>query len=274
VTAEERAREFEQRWEQGTLGFLAAFSDILTDQQANDYAAEFIRDKIRAIVKDPVTAARLLPKQVVGCKRLCLDTNYYETFNRPNVTLVDVSATPIARITPTGLEVGGEAHAFDCLVFATGFDAMTGALDKIDIRGRGGLALREKWRAGPRTYLGLGVAGFPNLFTVSGPGSPSVLSNMLPTIEQHVNWIADCIGHLETHAVKLIEARVDAEDAWVEHVNAVAGMTLYPRCNSWYLGANIPGKPRIFMPYIGVPAYVAKCRQVVANGYEGFALSA
>jgi cyclohexanone monooxygenase len=274
VPAEEREREFEKRWAEGTLGFLAAFRDLLTNQQANDYAAEFIRDKICSIVKDPATAEKLLPKQVVGCKRLCLDTNYYATFNRPNVTLVDVSETPIARITPTGLEVGDEAYAFDCLVFATGFDAMTGALDKIDIRGRGGLALKEKWHAGPRSYLGLATAGFPNLFTVTGPGSPSVLSNMLPTIEQHVNWIADCIGYLETHAKKLIEPQVEAEDAWVAHVNEVAGMTLYPRCNSWYLGANIPGKPRIFMPYIGVPTYVEKCRQVVASGYEGFALSA
>jgi cation diffusion facilitator CzcD-associated flavoprotein CzcO len=274
VSAEEREREFGKRWEEGTLGFLAAFRDLLTDQQANDLAAEFIRNKIRSLVKDPATAAKLLPKQVVGCKRLCLDTNYYATFNRQNVTLVDVSETPIARITPTGLEVGDEAYAFDCLVFATGFDAMTGALDKIDIRGRDGLALKEKWQAGPRSYLGLASAGFPNLFTVTGPGSPSVLSNMLPTIEQHVNWIADCIGHLEKHAKRLIEAEVDAEDAWVAHVNEVAGMTLYPRCNSWYLGANIPGKPRIFMPYIGVPTYVEKCRQVVANGYEGFALSA
>jgi cyclohexanone monooxygenase len=274
VSAEEREREFEKRWQEGTLGFLAAFGDLLTHQQANDYAAEFIRNKIRATVKDPATAAKLLPKQVVGCKRLCLDTRYYETFNRPNVTLVDVSETPIARITPEGLEVGDTAHAFDCLVFATGFDAMTGALDKIDIRGRTGLALKEKWHAGPRTYLGLAMAGFPNLFTVSGPGSPSVLSNMLPTIEQHVNWIADCIGYLEAHRKTLIEARTEAEDAWVDHVNAVAGMTLYPRCNSWYLGANIPGKPRIFMPYIGVPQYVAKCRQVAADGYEGFAVSA
>jgi len=274
VSAEEREREFEKRWQEGTLGFLAAFSDLLIDPQANDYAAEFIRRKIRSIVKDPATAGKLLPKQVVGCKRLCLDTQYYETFNRPNVTLVDVSETPIACITPDGLKVGDTGYTFDRLVFATGFDAMTGALDKIDIRGRGGLALKEKWRAGPRTYLGLATAGFPNLFTVSGPGSPSVLSNMLPTIEQHVNWIADCIGYLETHRQRLIEARTEAEDAWVDHVNEVAGMTLYPRCNSWYLGANIPGKPRIFMPYIGVPPYVEKCRQVAANGYEGFALSA
>ncbi|MGD9600295.1 MAG: flavin-containing monooxygenase [Gammaproteobacteria bacterium] len=274
VSAEERTREFEKRWQEGTLGFLAAFSDLLIDQTANDYAAEFIRNKIRAIVKDPATAAKLLPKQVVGCKRLCLDTQYYETFNRDNVTLVDVSGTPIACITPDGLKVGDTAYTFDCLVFATGFDAMTGALDRIDIRGRGGLALKEKWHAGPRTYLGLAMAGFPNLFTVSGPGSPSVLSNMLPTIEQHVNWIADCIGYLETHGRKTIEARADAEDAWVAHVNEVADMTLYPRCNSWYLGANIPGKPRIFMPYIGVPPYVEKCRQVAANDYEGFALTA
>jgi cyclohexanone monooxygenase len=274
VTAENREREFEARWQLGTLGFLAAFSDLLTDQSANDYAAEFIRNKIRATVKDPATAAKLLPKQVVGCKRLCLDTRYYETFNRPNVSLVDVSETPIDRITPAGVVVGAITHDLDSLVFATGFDAMTGALEKIDIRGAGGLALKEKWQAGPRTYLGLAMAGFPNLFTVSGPGSPSVLSNMLPTIEQHVNWITECISYLEAHGKRRIEAQVEAEDAWVEHVNKVAHTTLYPRCNSWYLGANIPGKPRIFMPYIGVPPYVETCRQVAAAGYQGFTLQA
>ena len=271
--AAEREREFEARWQRGTLGFLAAFGDLLTDSAANELAAEFIRNKIRTIVKDPVVAETLVPRQVVGCKRLCLDTNYYETFNRTNVTLVDVNAAPIREITAAGLHAGDTAYQFDCLVFATGFDAMTGALDKIDIRGRQGLALKEKWQAGPRMYLGLATAGFPNLFTISGPGSPSVLSNMLPTIEQHVEWITDCIVHVEASQHRYIEALPAAEDAWVEHVNAVAHTTLYPHCNSWYLGANIPGKPRLFMPYIGVPPYVEKCRAVAANGYEGFALT-
>ncbi len=274
VSAEEREREFEKRWQEGTLGFLAAFGDLLLDEKANAYAAEFIRQKIRATVKDPAVVEKLLPKQVVGCKRLCLDTRYYETFNRPNVTLEDVSSTPISEITPQGLRIGEHAYQFDDLIFATGFDAMTGALERIDIRGRAGLKLKEKWHAGPRSYLGLASEGFPNLFTITGPGSPSVLSNMLPTIEQHVEWISDCIEHLVGQGLREIEATRPAEDAWVDHVNSVAHMTLYPRCNSWYLGANVPGKPRIFMPYIGVPTYVAKCREVVARGYEGFALSA
>ena len=274
VSAAQRQQDFEARWQRGTLGFLATYGDLLTDHTANELAAEFIRDKIRAIVKDPATAARLSPRQVVGCKRLCLDTGYYETFNRPHVRLVDVSASPIEEITAHGVKVDDTDYTFDCLIFATGFDAMTGALDKIAIRGRDGRKLKEKWAAGPRTYLGLASAGFPNLFMITGPGSPSVLSNMLPSIEQHVNWIADCIGYLQSRGIRAIEATPEAEDAWVEHVNEVAYTTLYPHCNSWYLGANIPGKPRIFMPYIGVPPYVAKCNEVAASGYSGFALTA
>ncbi len=274
VPDDEREREFEARWQKGTLGFLAAFSDILTDDKANALAAEFVRNKIRATVKDPAVAEKLMPTQVIGCKRLCLDTDYYATFNRPNVTLVDVSTQAIDEITPRGVRVGAQQYEFDCLVFATGFDAMTGALNKIDIRGKSGMALAEKWHAGPRTYLGLAIEGFPNLFTVTGPGSPSVLSNMLPSIEQHVNWITDCIRYVTQRGARAIEAQRDAEDAWVQHVNEVAYSTLYPYCNSWYLGANVPGKPRIFMPYIGVPPYVEKCRQVAANNYEGFALTA
>jgi cyclohexanone monooxygenase len=188
------------------------------------------------------------------------------------VRLVDVGAHPIEEITPTGLRTGGRDYALDCIVFATGFDAMTGALMKIDIRGRGGLTLREKWQAGPRTYLGLGVAGFPNLFTVSGPGSPSVLTNMIVSIEQHVNWIADCLAYMREHGHAVIEPSAQAEDAWVDHVNSVADRTLYPGCNSWYLGANVPGKKRVFMPLIGFPPYVKKCEAVAAGGYEGFAL--
>ena len=199
------------------------------------------------------SAALLTPKNVLACKRLCIDSGYYETYNRPNVALVDVSSTPISEITPDGLKVGEREYEFDAIVFATGFDAMTGALFAMDIRGRGGLALKEKWAAGPRTYLGLATAGFPNLFTVNGPGSPSVLSNMLPSIEQHVEWISACIGWMRKRGMARIEAEESAENAWVEHVNQVAGGTLFPTCNSWYLGANVPGKPRVFMPYIGVP---------------------
>ncbi len=273
ASAEERDRVYEQRWQRGGLGFITAFADLQLDREANATAAEFVRDKIRQIVRDPETAGKLSPKQVIGCKRLCVDTGYYETFNRPNVSLVDVSETPIEEITASGVVVAGREYAVDCIVFATGFDAMTGALARIDIRGRGGLPLREKWAAGPRTYLGLGTAGFPNLFLITGPGSPSVLSNMVPSIEQHVDWIADCIAWLRDHDVKSIEATTAAEDAWVAHVNEVADLTLYPSCNSWYLGANVPGKPRVFMPYLGFPPYVAKCDEVAAKGYEGFALA-
>ena len=265
-----RMQEYENRWQNGGLRFLGAFNDILLDEKSNDTAAEFVRRKIRDIVKNPQTAEALMPKQLIGCKRLCLDTNYYETFNRPNVTLVDLQQTPIEAITPTGVRTSTHDYELDSLVFATGFDAMTGALDKIDIRGRNDLALKDKWRDGPMTYLGLSVAGFPNLFTVSGPGSPSVLSNMVPTIEQHVEWIADCIDYLRNHGHATIEAKECYEQQWVKHVNDVAESTLYPGCSSWYLGANVPGKPRVFMPYVGVPPYVEKCRQVVRDGYVGF----
>ena len=273
VAADDRRREYETRWHYGSLGFLGAYGDLLVSGEANETAAEFIRDKIRTIVKDPAVAEKLVPRQVVGCKRLCLDRGYYATFNRPSVTLVDVSTTPIEEITPHGLRVQDTEYTFDCLIFATGFDAMTGALEKIDIRGRGGLPLKTKWAGGPRTYLGLATAGFPNLFTITGPGSPSVLSNMLPSVEQHVNWVSECIDYLQQRGVRTIEPTEDAENQWVEHVNEVAHTTLYPNCNSWYLGANIPGKPRIFMPYLGVPPYVAKCKEVAARGYEGFALT-
>ncbi|MBI5617398.1 MAG: NAD(P)/FAD-dependent oxidoreductase [Gammaproteobacteria bacterium] len=274
ATPEAREREYEARWADGGLAFLGAYGDLLLDEDANRTAAEFIRAKIRATVRDPAVAERLLPRQTVGCKRLCVDTDYFATFNRPNVTLVDLRETPIEAVTPAGVRTTARDHVLDSLVLATGFDAMTGALSKIDVRGRGGLTLAAKWADGPRTYLGLQIAGFPNLFTVTGPGSPSVLTNMLPSIEQHVAWIAACIGHLRERALRTIEAAPAAEAAWVEHVNAVAGGTLYPHCSSWYLGANVPGKPRVFMPYIGFPPYVAKCEEVVARGYEGFVLAA
>ena len=215
----------------------------------------------------------LTPRTVVGCKRLCSDTEYYATFNRPNVTLVDLRSSPIEEVFAHGLRTKDQEYELDCIVFATGFDAMTGALTRIDIRGSGGTTLEHKWAEGPRTYLGVATAGFPNLFIITGPGSPSVLSNMVPSIEQHVNWISACIDFMREHDLGRVEPIVAAEDAWVSHVNEVANATLYPSCNSWYLGANIPGKPRVFMPYLGFPAYVEKCDDVAAKGYEGFALS-
>jgi cation diffusion facilitator CzcD-associated flavoprotein CzcO len=273
VDPDERERIYEERWEQGGLPFLGAFFDLLLDKDANETAAEFVRAKIHGIVKDPAVADRLSPKTVIGCKRLCVDTGYFDTFNRPNVELVDVSESPIDAITPRGLRVDGREFAFDCIVFATGFDAMTGSLARIDIRGVGGQLLRDAWAEGPRTYLGLGSVGFPNFFTISGPGSPSVLTNMIVSIEQHVNWITDCIEYLRDNRYERIEPTLESQDAWVDFVNMVADFTLFPSCNSWYLGANVPGKPRVFMPLLGFPMYVEKCDDVASKGYEGFALS-
>jgi cyclohexanone monooxygenase len=239
---------------------------------ANQTAAEFFRAKIRGLVRDPAIADALLPEGFpIGTKRLCVDTNYYDTFNRDNVTLVDIRKSPIEALTPEGVRTRDAHYAVDSLIFATGFDAMTGALLNIDIKGRDGETLRHKWEAGPRTYLGIAVAGFPNLFLITGPGSPSVLSNMIVSIEQHVDWIADCITWLRENGRESIEATLEAEDAWVDHVNEVGALTLYPRANSWYMGANVPGKPRVFMPYIGgVGAYRQICNEVAAKGYEGF----
>ncbi len=265
--------ELERRWEMGGLNFYGGFADLLINKHTNDIVADFVREKIAQKVKNPATAALLAPKVVFGCKRLCADTDYFETYNRDNVTLVDISTTPIAEITPEGLTVAGKAYAFDALVFATGFDAMTGSLNKIDIRGIGGNTLKDKWSAGPRTYLGLCSAGFPNLFTISGPGSPSVFTNMVTSIEQHVEYIGDILAYMDKNKLSTIDATKEAEDAWVDHVNEVAEGTLVNACSSWYLGANIPGKQRVFMPYIGgFPPYVEKCNEVASKGYEGFAL--
>lgn len=274
ATEEERERRFEEKWRYGGFGFFGAFNDLLLTKEGNDFAADFVRRKIREMVKDPATAELLCPDQVIGCKRICVDIGYFETYNRPNVELVSIKDAPIERITEKGLVTGGKKYEFDVIVFATGFDAMTGSLLRIDITGKDGMKLEQKWEAGPRTYLGLQVAGFPNLFTVSGPGSPSVLTNMIVSIEQHVDWIADCILHLGQNGKQRIEPVPEAEEEWIAHVNEVADMTLYPSCNSWYLGANVPGKPRIFMPYAGgFPLYVEKCEEVVKNNYEGFEIS-
>ncbi len=275
ATPEERQRQYETFWARGGLPFLGAFGDLLYDKAANDTAAEFARAKIRAAVRDPQTADLLCPDNVFGCKRLCVDTGYYETYNLDHVALVDVSKQPIERFTPGGIVANGVEYPADMAVFATGFAAMTGSFDRIRITGRGGLTLAEKWRAGPCNYLGLAIAGFPNFFTVTGPGSPSVLANMIPSIEQHVDWIADCMAHMRDIGARTIEALEDDEDAWVAHVAEVASVSLRSTCSSWYVGANIPGRPRVFMPYIGgFPVYVQKCNEVLAAGFDGFVLDA
>ncbi len=275
ATPEERQAAYEDRWARGGFSLGGAFADIVVTKEANDTAAAFVAGKIKSIVKDPATAELLTPKTYpLFTKRLCVDTGYYDTFNRDNVSLVDVSADPIQAITPDGLRTAKQAYAFDAIVYAIGFDAMTGALNKIDIAGRGGVKLKDQWAEGPRAHLGLMVAGFPNMFIVTGPGSPSVLCNMALAIEQHVEWIADCIAYLGARQIGAIEATAQAQDAWVAHVNDAANMTLYPQANSWYMGANIPGKPRVFMPYIGgFPLYKQACDAAASADYEGFALT-
>lgn len=277
VSEDERRAVYEAAWGAGGFGFtFGTFKDLLTNQEANETAADFVRDKIDRIVRDPEVADMLKPRTFpFATKRLPLDTNYYQTFNRPNVTLVDLRRTPIEEIIPVGVRTSGGVHELDALVYATGFDALTGPLEALGIRGRGGHALREAWRDGPRTYLGLAVPGFPNLFTITGPGSPSVLSNMPVAIEQHVEWIGDCLRYLRSQDADAIEATEPAAAAWTDHVQEIASHTLYPKAASWYMGANIPGKPRLFLPYVGgIDAYRSKCDAVAASGYEGFALSA
>ncbi len=273
ATPDERQLEYETYWQRGGLSFLGAYSDLITNQGSNETAAEFVRAKIRAIVDDPAVAEMLSPDHVIGCKRPCSDSGYFETFNRPNVTLVDVQAAPIESITPGGVATTDANYELDCIIFATGFDAMTGSLNRIDIRGRDGIRLKDKWADGPTTYLGLTTVGFPNLFTMTGPGSPSVLANMVTGVEHHAEWISECIVYIREHGFERIEPTPEAEDAWVAHVNEVADSTLYPTCNSWYMGANIPDKPRVFLPYIGgFPTYLKKCEAIVQNGYEGFSM--
>lgn len=275
VSDEERTAQFELCLERGGFGFIASFTDILVDPAANELAGQFLRDRIAAVVDDPATATLLTPvDHPVGAKRICLGTDYYETYNLDHVHLVDVKQTPIEAITASGLRHDGKDYDVDAIIFATGFDAMTGAIDAVNFRGVGGQALKEKWVAGPRTYLGVATEGFPNLFLITGPGSPSVLSNMFVSIEQHVEWIADCVRYVREHGYRSIMATREAEDAWVDHVNEVAQQTLLMRANSWYLGANVPGKPRVFMPYAGgVGAYRQRCQQVADAGYAGFDLA-
>jgi cyclohexanone monooxygenase len=270
---EERKKQYEEAWRRGGLPFLGSYGDLMFEKPANDTIADFARDKIRGIVKDPVVADLLCPDNVFGCKRLCVDTDYYATYNLPHVKLVDVSRSPIGRFTRHGIVVNGTEYEVDAVVCATGFAAMTGSFDRIDIVGRKGLTLKEKWKAGPRAYLGLSSAGFPNLFMITGPGSPSVLASMIQAIEQHVDWIGDCIAHLRDVGAATIEPTLPEEDAWVEHVTEVSKVSLRSTCSSWYVGANIPGRPRVFMPYIGgFPIYVQKCNEVMDKGYTGFVL--
>ncbi|MDN5915887.1 MAG: NAD(P)/FAD-dependent oxidoreductase, partial [Pseudonocardia sp.] len=265
---ERREALYRQAWDRGGLRFRATFRDLLADETANETASEFIRDRIREVVNDAATAEKLVPRDHgFATKRPPIDTDYFETYNQPHVSLVDVKATPIEEIVPAGVRTSEGVHELDHLVFATGFDAMTGPLLSFEITGTGGTSLREAWAAGPRGYLGLGMSGFPNLFTITGPGSPSVLTNMPTSIEQHVDWIADCLTHLREHGMDRIEADPEAEREWGAHVQSAAEATLLPRAaSSWYLGANVPGKPRVFMPYAGGFArYTRTCTEVAAD---------
>jgi cation diffusion facilitator CzcD-associated flavoprotein CzcO len=269
---EERQRRYQERWQQGGLTFMGAFGDHMLTQEGNDQAANFVKARIHETVQDPAIAEKLCPPNLIGAKRLCVDTNYYATYNRPNVALVDIRATPIEEAFAMAVHAGGEVYEVDIIVLATGFDAMTGALLAVDIRGVGGASLRERWAAGPSSYLGLAMTDFPNLFTVTGPGSPSVFTNMIPTIEQHVDWIADCIAYMEARNYRSIEADPDAETAWWDHVQDMGEVGLKGSVDSWYVGANISGKARSMMPYMGgFPLYCEKCEEIAADGYTGFA---
>ncbi len=268
-----KRERFEAAWATGELvPVLNVFADQILFPEANAVVAEMVREKIRAEVHDPELARLLCPRDhAIGTKRPCLDTGYFATYNRPNVRLVDLRTQPIEAITETGIDLKNESMAFDAIVYATGFDAMTGALVAVDITGRAGVTLKDKWAHGPSTYLGLMTAGFPNLFTLTGPGSPSVLSNMMVSIEQHVDWVAECLARLGRQGLDMIEPTATAEAGWVTHVNDCANITLFPSANSWYMGANVPGKPRVFLPYVGgVDAYRQACDDVVAAGDLGF----
>ena len=275
ASPEEREKQYEEAWAKGGLPFLGSFGDLLFEKSANDTIADFARRKIRSIVKDPKTAELLCPDNIFGCKRLCVDTGYFETYNLPHVDLVNIRATPIDKITPEGIRTTDKDYPLDIIVFATGFDAMTGSLLKIDIAGRDGVKLQDTWSAGPVNYLGLQVPGFPNMFTITGPGSPSVLANVILAIEQHVEWLGDLLRHAQAQGITEIEAHATAQESWMAGVRDSADRTLYPRANSWYTGSNVPGKPRVFMPYIGgVGRYRQICEQMVADGYKGFRFEA
>ena len=272
ASPDEREIAYDLRWRIGGTAYTRTYKDIMLNAQANQTAADFARQKIKARVRDPEVAEALTPKDVmIGTKRLCLDTEYFETYNKPHVKLIDIKNTPITEITSKGIRTIQTEYVLDVLIFATGFDAMTGSLLKVDIRTSSGLSLAKKWKEGPKTYLGLMTAGFPNLFMITGPGSPSVLSNMVVSIEQHVEWISDCIASMRLNGRLQIQATSSAEDDWVHHVNELSNGTLFPLGNSWYLGANVPGKPRVFMPYVGgVGRYREICTDVASFDYKGF----
>ena len=272
VDEDQRQELYTKRWAIGGTGFLGSFNDLLTNADANYTAAEYVRQQIKRVVKDKETAEILCPRSYpIGTKRICIDTGYFETYNRENVKLVDISKKPIQRLVADGIIVDDQLYPFDSIIFATGFDAMTGSIFNVDIKGRDGLALKEKWNAGPKTYLGLMSASFPNLFMITGPGSPSVKSNMIMSIEQHVDLVIETLLSMRRKGLSVVEPELEAENKWVDHVQEVANKTLFPQANSWYMGANIPGKPRLFMPYIGgVGAYREICEEIVANNYRGF----
>ena len=272
---EEQQARLRQAWELGRWNIQGCFRDIMMSEDTNQLAAEFVHARIRETVKDPATAEKLIPRNhPLGSKRMCLDSDYFETFNRDNVDLVDINEEPFVLITETGLETSAKHYPADLIIFAIGFDAMTGPLTNLGIVGRGGQALKDAWADGAESYLGLAMPGFPNLFTVNGPSSPSVLTNMIVSIEQHVDWIATSIESLREQGVGRIEARRDATHAWAEHTREVAGYTLFPQANSWYMGANVPGKPRLFLAYLGgFDNYSARCDAIAANGFEGFDLA-
>jgi cyclohexanone monooxygenase len=279
TTPEEREREFDRMWDAGGFAFwLANYQDMFFSQEANDVIADYLKRKIRETVKDPLIAEKLIPKNhPYGTKRQPLDTNYFETFNKPNVLLVDASTDgPIEEITEKGIRAGGKEYECDIIVFATGFDALTGPLTSLNLKGRGGRTLTQEWTDGPYTYLGIAVVGFPNLFTITGPQSPSVLTNMPVAIEQHIEWITSCIDWMGRRGKHVIEATPAAQDAWVAHVNQVVSATLMPKANSWYMGANVVDKPRTFLPYLdpaGIGGYRKRCDAIAASGYEGFVVA-
>jgi cyclohexanone monooxygenase len=272
VSDEERRAAYEKAWQFGCFSLLTVYRDLLIDPAANETLCEFVRTKLRAVVKNSHVADRLTPRDYpIGAKRMVLDTNYWATFNRPNVQLVDIRTTPIERITAEGIKTTDKEYPVDVIVFATGFDAMTGSLLAMNVTGIGGLNLRDAWAQGPSSYLGLMIAGFPNFFAVTGPGSPSVLANVVSAIEHHVDWITDCLAHMQAKNLERVEAEPQAQADWVDEVRQIADMTLFPRANSWYIGANVPGKPRVFMAYPGgLNNYRERCRKIVADGYTGF----
>lgn len=272
VSEEERTEAYWKQWNQGGSKFMHCFPDQMLDQESNDAASDFVRARIAETVDDPEIAEVLMPRGYpIGSKRVCLDTDYYQTYNRENVDLVNALKEPITAIEPNGIRTTDGFYPLDVILFATGFDAMTGALTCINMKGRNGIELKDHWAGGPATNLGIAVSGFPNMFLVTGPGSPSVLSNVVLSIEQHIEWIADCLAYMQEHGYSRVETEAEAEREWVQHVNDLADATLFPVANSWYVGANVPGKPRVFMAYVGgVPAFRQACDEVVEAGYRGF----